>query len=437
MYFIDLLSFAIFYKLVASAAVSLSPTCPTADGQQYIAQNGQTFLIECGFLSPGGDLPISSKKPQPDFASCIKLCATSSDCLLAAWEPSVKNCKLKGTYRHVEKNDDGWGARLGDPVVAAAHKITLSTPTDRGITSAAPTILPMGFSMVRPSSLTHSKVGLLAKQEPTFAHQNADKRSATGTNSGKRGLAYNLAKYTGQFSQPGHSSKVSWAYNWYSTRYTPWLDGSDTSSFNPHLRYIPMLLSLASDLVGVWDANISPTAGRGNPKTDAILSFNEPDNCIGNSGGTCMSVSTAVSGYRKYVAKFGGKAKLGSPAVTNGPGGLPWLTKFLSECSGCQVDFVVAHFYADASDGVFDYFKSYIQQFHAKTQKPVWVTEFALNNGATDQQRQDFLKAAMKFMDQATYVHRYAYFWDAPGSLVNGDGSLTKLGQIYDHYPKD
>jgi hypothetical protein len=33
--------------------------------------------------------------------------------------------------------------------------------------------------------------------------------------SGKRGIAYSLAKYTGQFSQPHVASKVSWGYNWY------------------------------------------------------------------------------------------------------------------------------------------------------------------------------------------------------------------------------
>ncbi|KAJ7135452.1 hypothetical protein C8R43DRAFT_1021091 [Mycena crocata] len=35
--------------------------------------------------------------------------------------------------------------------------------------------------------------------------------------------------------------------------------------------------------------------------------------------------------------------RLGSPAISSGPGGLPWLTSFLQACSGCTIDFVVVH----------------------------------------------------------------------------------------------
>jgi hypothetical protein len=37
----------------------------------------------------------------------------------------------------------------------------------------------------------------------------------------------------------------------------------------------------------------------------------------------------------------------------------------------------------------------------------------------------------MKFLDEAPFVARYAYFMDGPGVLVNDDGSFTDLGNIY------
>ncbi|KAF2429529.1 hypothetical protein EJ08DRAFT_569429, partial [Tothia fuscella] len=224
--------------------------------------------------------------------------------------------------------------------------------------------------------------------------------------SGKRGLAYNTAKNTVSFAQAGHASKVSWAYNWYSTAYTPWLDGSDTSSFNPALRYIPMIHSLQSDVVGVWSKNVDSRP----QDTDAVLAFNEPDGCNGG-GATCMAIGNAVNGYRELMTKYGPQVRLGSPAITNGATGIPWLKEFLSQCNGCQVDFVAVHWYAGYAPGIFNYFKSYLEEIHNTFGKPVWITEFALEPSASEQQQVEFMKQAVKFLDQAEWVHRYAWFF--------------------------
>jgi hypothetical protein len=114
-------------------------------------------------------------------------------------------------------------------------------------------------------------------------------------------------------------------------------------------------LSLADDLVKVWDDNIS--AGQLNGlNADAIMSFNEPDICGG--GATCMSVEDAIAGYQAYIQPYGGAYNLVSPAVTNGPNGLPWLQRFMDECD-CQVDYVALHWYSEWTEGVFDYFTTY------------------------------------------------------------------------------
>jgi hypothetical protein len=57
-----------------------------------------------------------------------------------------------------------------------------------------------------------------ASRRSLIAPSSADIRIAQreiAIDSGKRGIAYSLAKYTGQFSQPHMASKVSWGYNWY------------------------------------------------------------------------------------------------------------------------------------------------------------------------------------------------------------------------------
>jgi hypothetical protein len=145
------------------------------------------------------------------------------------------------------------------------------------------------------------------------------------------------------------------------------MDGDDRSSYNPALRFIPQLWGLAGDVVGAWDSNVRASQ-ENDLNTDAILSFNEPDNCQPGTGGTCMSVSDAVDGYRAHMSQYGDVYKLGSPAVTNGPQGLEWTKEFLNQCSGCQIDFVPIHWYADYSPGIINYFKGYIQEFYDNVQ---------------------------------------------------------------------
>ena len=73
---------------------------------------------------------------------------------------------------------------------------------------------------------------------------------------------------------------------------------------------------------------------------------------------------------------FASKAKLCSPAITNGAPpsmGTGWLDSFLQACSGCQIDCIAIHIYDSATNTA--YYQSYIQGIGTKYQKPVWVTE--------------------------------------------------------------
>jgi hypothetical protein len=222
-------------------------------------------------------------------------------------------------------------------------------------------------------------------------------------------LAYNDGSFTTQFG-----SKITWAYNWDSTPF---------SGFNTKLDFAPMLWGAAH--VSTWNANAKAAIGTG---SDTLLSFNEPD----MPSQANLDPATAASLFKQYMQPFACKARLSSPAVTSAgtPQGLTWLKNFLSQCSGCTIDVVAVHWYGLPTEG--DAFKSFVQQaYSAGGNKPLWITEFGFTGGNADQQAA-FFDAILPWLDSTAYVERYAFFQDAPGSLINSGGSgLSPLGQLY------
>src|SRR5207253_2265150 len=102
----------------------------------------------------------------------------------------------------------------------------------------------------------------------------------------------------------------------------------------------------------------------------------------------------AANAYVKYMMPFSGKAKIGSPAVSNGVSGgpqgamgIPFIKDFWSKCNGCKFDFVAMHWYGNNADEL----KTQVQAFRdaAKAEDKVakdsngnprlWITEFGLN----------------------------------------------------------
>jgi hypothetical protein len=229
--------------------------------------------------------------------------------------------------------------------------------------------------------------------------------TSSSTIGGKRGIAYNspaLAKLL--------IGKSQWAYNW----------GSTNGGLASGVEYLPMLWGATADKTNTWvkDATAGIAAG-----ATALLGFNEPD----HTEQANMSPQAAATAYKQYITNnFAGKAKLISPAVTNGGGsmGLAWLSSFMGLCSDCQIDAVAIHWY-DSSSNV-EYFKSHIQDAHTQSGKPVYLTEF----GTTDGNDQAFLAAVLPWLDSQDYVQKYAYFMASDGKLISGSG-LSAAGNTY------
>lgn len=225
----------------------------------------------------------------------------------------------------------------------------------------------------------------------------------------KRGLSYNTASLTDGFS----AQQVAWVYNWGQTP-----DGTLAEG----VMYIPMLWGNSESFTSTWAQNAQTAIGNG---AKFLFGANEPDLSTQSN----MSPQDAAALWMQYMEPFAGKAKLVSPAVTNGaaPMGLAWLSDFLEACSSCTVDAIALHIYDSATNEA--YYKSYISGAAQQFGKPVFVTEF----GATgsDAQIETFLGSMTSWLDNESGIQGYAWFMDTVGNLVNADGSLTSLGATY------
>lgn len=237
---------------------------------------------------------------------------------------------------------------------------------------------------------------------------------APGSTGPKRGLAYNDASAANLFVG---KSTVTWGYNW----------GQTSSGLSGSFEYVPMLWSAGG--VGSWDANVAAAKAAGSKH---LLAFNEPD----QAGQALMPVSEAISLYQQHIQPYGGDFKLGSVAVTNGqfaadgsPMGVNYLKQFVDGCSGCQIDFVVMHWYAggDSVEAILENLQTQVQAIHtAGGGRPVWITEFQCQNAGLEDA---FIKAAVPWLDSSPLVDRYSYF-KVETPLTSGN-ALAQAGIDY------
>ncbi|KAH6622850.1 glycosyl hydrolase catalytic core-domain-containing protein [Chaetomium tenue] len=220
--------------------------------------------------------------------------------------------------------------------------------------------------------------------------------------SGKRGLVYNNPQLLKSLLNAG--TKVSWAYNW--GQY----DDSDTD-----LEFCPMLWGLKLDFPQVWPANAQKAIDAG---SKCLLSFNEPE----LEAQANMTPELSAQKHIELMNPFSGKARIGSPAITNGGGpnnGIQWLQRFFTACGGnCAVDFLNIHIYGVDTNT----FLSHLRDVHAAFNKPVWITEFAFD-GSDDEINSQLETVIDQIETNATYsfVERYSYFMVQDGTMVKGN----------------
>ncbi|KAL7629890.1 hypothetical protein AAE478_001413 [Parahypoxylon ruwenzoriense] len=258
------------------------------------------------------------------------------------------------------------------------------------------------------------------------------------TRSSKRGLVFIPNSATPEddevWVQPG--SDLTWYYNYGSTP-SPAFNSVPQDRFE----FVPMLWGAIDDTSFLDSVREQISSGR---NITHVLGFNEPDSQY--AGGSNIEPSVAADVWVRNVAPLAERGvKLGLPACTGGPGGIPWLQQFLGNCSqlisagdekkNCTYDFVTIHWYGNF-EGLASHMGSYAAAFPNVTQ---WITEYNLDNQdlATTQ---IFYNISSEYMDRMDSVARYSLFGSfrsgdsnvGPNAvMLNNNGQLTDIGLWY------
>ncbi|QBN20381.1 glycosyl hydrolase [Flavobacterium nackdongense] len=151
-----------------------------------------------------------------------------------------------------------------------------------------------------------------------------------------------------------------------------------------------------------------------------VMSFNEPDDCDGQSGqyGNLCQTDVAV-GYHKNLMKTG--MRIVSPGGREeAPFG--WLKTFYDKVTAqdVRVDVIAVHWYDWGSNPtvntnptalqVFNRFKAYLTNVHNLYGLPIWITEFNANPARSQAINAGFLELALPYLESLDYIERYCWF---------------------------
>jgi len=175
-------------------------------------------------------------------------------------------------------------------------------------------------------------------------------------------------------------------------------------------------------------------------KITHIMSFNEPDDCAGQSGqwGNLCVVDTAALWHR-YAMKTG--LRIVSPSCRENEE-LDWLktVNTLMVPAGTRMDVIGMHWYdwgglSSASDAnsIFTRFKNRVIACYNYYKMPIWIDEFNANPARSTSIQDAFLQLALPWLESTPYVERYAYFQpsSSTGNFLDANGNLTSTGLIY------
>ena len=248
----------------------------------------------------------------------------------------------------------------------------------------------------------------------------------------KRGLGWpwnNTADEFRIYEAAFNKGTLTWLYNW--EMWKP-------QGFPSKLEYVPQVRTTKE--VGQINQFLDPLHAAG--QLHHFVGFNEPD----MASQANLSASSGASLWKQNILPLKnkyGNVSLCSPAISNGPHGIQWLKDFFKELGGidaAKVDVIVIHYYSlDVN-----HFKQYVNEVHDTFKKPIWITEFACTafdaaHPVNETQVMNFMKEALKFLDGAAFVARYAWFGamkslpDAVGhaNAIENNGQLTNIGKLY------
>ncbi|KAL2179889.1 glycosyl hydrolase catalytic core-domain-containing protein [Thermothelomyces heterothallicus CBS 202.75] len=307
------------------------------------------------------------------------------------------------------------------PVVApvtstSAAPTSSSTPVAKAVASSSTTPEADEDASTAPAAPPTSSSSAQAAPSPDpvpVGDGDGGNNDNTGVTGGraKRGLAYNDPQLLKAFL--GDGTKVTWTYNWGQQ------DDSGTD-----LEFVPTLWGIKLDFADTWPANAQKAIDAG---SKCLFSFNEPELAAQAN----MSPQLAAQKHIELMNPFSGKARIGSPSITNGVGpnnGIGYLKQFFDACAGkCAVDFVNIHIYGVDTNT----FLSHLRDVYAAFNKPVWITEFAFD-GTDDEINSQLETVIDQIENNSTYsfVERYSYFMVQDGTMIK-NGAPSEYGNTF------
>jgi hypothetical protein len=199
---------------------------------------------------------------------------------------------------------------------------------------------------------------------------------------------------------------VSWRYQW---------NGNESS--NTNWEFAPMSWGQGT---ADSDADILNFVNLYN--TTHLMSFNEPDDCAGQSGqygNPKLCVTDEAVKWHKNLMKTG--MRMVSPGGREeAPFG--WLKEFYQKATAqdVRIDVIAVHWYDWGSspkttdnatgDAVFNRFKSYLTKVHDLYGLPIWITEFNANPARSQAVNARFLELALPYLESLDYIERYCWF---------------------------
>jgi len=211
------------------------------------------------------------------------------------------------------------------------------------------------------------------------------------------------------------NKKVSWYYSW---RETPGWKNAPTN-----ITFCPMLWGYKNaDKFGQHVTN-NPNAKYNQGK--CVMGMNE----VNQKGQANMSPMEGCQLMRKYISPLKQHGfYVVSPVTTSAPNGVKWMNQFKNMCPDVwnTIDAVAVHYY----DTSVSKFKNYVNEWHNRFQKPIWVTEYACQNFNGGQQcsKDDATKFHLtmaRWFDNQPYVEAYA-----PFGVMQNMGNVASVNQL-------
>lgn len=183
-----------------------------------------------------------------------------------------------------------------------------------------------------------------------------------------------------------------------------------------------------------------------------IMSFNEPDDCGGQSGQYGFAGSPKLCVIDEAVKLHKNFMKTGMRIVS--PGGreeapFGWLKEFYNKAKAqdVRIDVIAVHWYDWGNNPttntnptalqVFNRFKTYLTNVHNLYGLPIWITEFNANPARSQAINAGFLELALPYLESLDYIERYCWFGFNTTTHFSGwnngetDQILSLVGTIY------